>query len=272
MSTIESAYLKAKKQKGDKDFSSEDELSPGRSFASPESREAHELVSSRKEISKMKQESAYTSEELSKRRLIYATMSDTILLNSYRNLRTKLLATSESNNFLTLVTSVTPNGGSSLVAANLASTFAFDEGKTSLLIDANIHHPVLNSLLEVDVDKGLIDFLEAEDWDGSEIIYDTRIPRLRLIPSGLVRENSAEYFTSKKMKQFIEQLVSRYPDRYPIIDAPSITFSADTRILVDLCERVILVVPYGQCTEEEVKSAAKAIGREKLAGIVLNQF
>ncbi|MET1256768.1 polysaccharide biosynthesis protein [Aliikangiella maris] len=271
MNIIESAYLKAKKNSGDEAFTDED-VNSNRGFAAPESREAHELVSSRKQISKMKQEPPYTNAELADRRLIYAKMSDTILLNSYRNLRTKLLATSDSNNFLTLVTSVTPTGGSSLVAANLAATFAFDEGKTSLLIDANIHHPVLNKLLSVNVDKGLIDFLEAEDWDGGEIIYDTRIPRLRLIPSGLVRENSAEYFTSKKMKVFIEHLISRYPDRYPIIDAPSIAISADTRILVDLCDRVLLVVPYGQCTEEEVKRAAKAIGREKLAGIVLNQF
>ncbi|TQV88879.1 polysaccharide biosynthesis protein [Aliikangiella coralliicola] len=274
MSIIESAYLKSKKDKGDAldEEKREEILAPGGEFSVPRKKEAQDLVSSRKEISRMSQEAVFEQNDYLSKRLIFSNMPDTILLNKYRNLRTRLLATSETENFVTLVTSVLPGGGSSLVAANLATTFAFDEAKTAMLIDANIHHPTLNSLLEVNAEKGLIDYLESEDWKEDEILYETRIPRLRFVPSGLVRENSAEYFTSERMKSFMHHLVSRYPDRYPIIDAPSIAYSADTQILTELCDKVILVVKYGQCSEEEIRKAALAIGREKFAGIVLNQF
>jgi len=277
MSKIESAFLKAMKET-QQGKSSQDE--PKESildkfdYAVPRKKETKDLVSSRKQISKMSQDELFKTIDFHDKRLIFSGMKDKILLNKYRNLRTRLLASCPEGktNFITLVTSVVPKGGSSLIATNLASAFAFDEGKTATLIDANIQSPALNRLLDVETEKGLTEYLESEDWSVNEVLYKTSIPRLRFVPSGLVRENSAEYFTSDKMKEFVSELVKRYPDRYPIIDAPSISESADTRILIELCDRVILVVPYGNCTEEEIKYAALAIGEEKLAGVVLNQF
>jgi len=226
----------------------------------------------REKIASMSQGKLFSLSELVDRHLVYAGMSDAVLLNKYRNLRTKLLTRAENENFITLITSATPDSESSLVAANLAATFAFDESKTTILIEANIRNPGLNQLLEVNAKKGLIDFLQHDNLSEEEILYETPVERLRLVPSGIAKENSSEYMSSEKMRRFLKQMVSRYPNRYPIIDAPSIVDSADTQILVDLCDQVILVVPYGKCTQEEVKYAATAIGKNKLAGIVLDEF
>jgi capsular exopolysaccharide synthesis family protein len=238
----------------------------------PKKKETSELVSSRTRISKMSQSDLYSAKELADRQLISANMKDTLLLDQYRNLRTKLLAVSEKSNFITLVTSVVPDDSSCLVAANLAATFALDGAKTATLIEANVQNPILDSVFDMKGEKGLIDYLEAEDNNCDQILHKSRVKRLRFVPSGLVRENSAEYFTSNKMKEFIDELVSRYPDRFPIINAPSIINSADARILAEMCDLVILVVPYGKCTEEEINHASFAIGEKKLSGIVLNQF
>jgi protein-tyrosine kinase len=273
MSILEKAYLKSLSQNSeDNEQKSEEELLAITNQSPLPKKDTSEIVSSRKGISRMSQKESFTRAQLMEKRLIFANMKDAMLLDRYRNLRTKLLSLSKKENFITLVTSVVNDPGSSLVAANLAATFALDEAKTSMLIEANILNPVLNSLFEINQQAGLIDYLEADNWGGSEILYKTGVPRLRFVPSGLPRENSAEYFTSDKMNAFIQQLLVRYPDRYPIIDAPSITHSADARILIDLCDKVILVVPYGKCTEEEIMHAALSIGEEKLAGIVLNQF
>ncbi len=230
------------------------------------------LGSSRNQISMMVQERVFSESELLSKGIVHSSMKDSVLLNKYRNLRTRLLATTEKENFVTLVTSVLPQSGNSLVATNLAATFAFDEGKTSLLIDANINNPELHSILDVNSELGIIDYLESDEINSSGILYETPIPRLRLLPSGKARVNAAEYFTSEKMKDLLKDLLERYPERFPVIDAPSITQSADTRILIDLCDKVILVIPYGRCSEEEIRYAAIAIGQEKLAGVVLNEF
>jgi len=277
MSILEKAYLKSlSENENDKDKkiprkSDEDLLGINNEVTVPK-KNTQELVSSRKGISRMRQDGYFSTQELAEKRLIHANMKDTRLLDRYRNLRTKLLSLCKKENFITMITSVVPENDSSLVAANLAATFALDEAKTAMLIEANIHNPLLNNLFEYRHQAGLIDYLEAEKWQAGEVLCKTGVQRLRYVPSGLPRENSAEYFTSDRMRDFISELVSRYPDRYPIINAPSIMDSADARILIDLCDKVVLVVPYGKCTEEEIMHAAVSIGEEKLAGIVLNEF
>jgi Mrp family chromosome partitioning ATPase len=106
--------------------------------------------------------------------------------------------------------------------------------------------------------------------DVDEIIHPVGIERLRIIPSGGRREIPSEYFTSLKMKQLIESIKQRYRERYIILDAPPMTESADTQILAELCDYIVLVVPYGRVTESQVDVCAKAIGEKKLVGIVFN--
>ena len=241
----------------------------------PSTRERHEIASSRTSISRMAIGLKFSKEELRERRLLQADMTDGVLLDRYRNIRTKLLARSKNDtgdNFITLVTPVIPYSDSSLVAANLAAVFSLDEAKTSILVEANVNDPKLNDLFYNEKNKGLIEYLESDEVDMSSMILKTGVPRLCFVPSGLSKENSAEYFTSQKMKRFIKELLTRYPDRFPIVNSGSVINSADTRILVALCDVVVLVIPYGMCSDEEVMQAALAIGEDKLAGVVLDGF
>ncbi|GAB1257151.1 hypothetical protein NBRC116494_16530 [Aurantivibrio plasticivorans] len=286
MSKLESAFSKALREHAQKESGGVDQHAAADNLAASDSQPVSEetskavskarmkdIVSAKSQIKNMSHRLLLSEEEMAAKRLIYPRMKDKELLNIYRNLRTKLLASSASSNFTTLVTSVVSGGGSSLVSANLAATFAFDEGKTSLLIEGNVHTPSLAGLFELDNEKpGLMDCLESEELHVADILYETGVPRLRFMPSGRSQENSAEYFTSEKMKSVIGEVVERYPERYPIIDAPSINESADARILLELCDRVILVIPYGLCTTDQIKAAAQIIGKQKLAGVVLNQF
>ena len=93
---------------------------------------------------------------------------------------------------------------------------------------------------------------------------------MRLIPSGARREISSEYFTSLKMRRLLEALKARYAERYVVLDAPAVTESADSRILAELADYVLLVVPYGKVSEAQILAAARAIGAQKLVGVVFN--
>jgi len=286
MSILEKAFLKAMSLEGE-DANPEQITNNKRTDSSqkdaaldrldvkldkPRAVEAHDIVNSRQGISQMSEVKRFTTEQLNEKRLIHTSMKDKQLLDRYRNIRTKLLAGSNKQNFVTLVTSVKSSKSQGLIAGNLAATFSLDEAKTSMLIEADISNPSLNSLFEMNDNKGLIDYLESDNWESNEVLQKTGIPRLRFVPSGLHRENSAEYFTSSKMSEFVNELLNRYPDRYPIINSPCVINSADTRILIELCEKIILVVPYGKCSDEEIMQAALAIGEKKLAGVILDGF
>ncbi len=267
MSTVEKAFLKSLEDKGLDDVESQLNIP-----AVPQKQDAKKIASSRKSISNMKQNTKYSESELLKRKLIYANMKDKELLNQFRNLRTRLLRHCNNQNFVTLVTSVVPDEDTSLVSANLAACFALDESKTSMLIEAHINEPRINEIFDLSKRPGIIDFLEGEDCDTENYLHKTGVSRLRVVPSGHRRENASEYFTSDKMHQFIKELVTRYPDRFPIINTPSILHSADARILLDMCDQALLVVPYGKCSEEDIFKAVLTIGQDKLAGILLNNF
>lgn len=223
-----------------------------------------------KQIARMQEPRRLTPDDLDERRIIYPDSRDRKTVNRFRDLRTRLLEVSGGNNFTMVVTGAAPGAGTSFMALNLAASFAFDQAKTALLIDCNLHEPTLHSMLDILPESGLTDFLEDPDFDIARIIYPTGIPRLRLIPAGSRRESPSEFFTSFRMKQFLQAIRRRYPDRYIILDTSSIEESPDARILTELCDYSMLVVPHGRVTGAQVEDATRALHNDKFVGAVLN--
>lgn len=223
-----------------------------------------------KQIVRMQEPRQLTPADMDERRIIYPDSSNTRLVNHFRNLRTKLLERSGGNNFTLVVTGAKPGAGSSFVALNLAAAFAFDHAKTALIIDCNLRKPALHSTLDIIPEAGLTDFLDDPDFDISRTLYPTGIPRLRLIPAGSRRETPSEFFTSFRMRQFVQAVRRRYPDRFIVLDTASISESPDARILTELCDYAMLVVPHAGMTASAAEQAASALDPEKFVGAVLN--
>ncbi len=224
----------------------------------------------REEIACMVDSEVIGGHELAENKIIFPDMRDNRVVDTFRDLRTKLIQKGGSGNMVLLVTSVSAGNGGTFVARNLGVSFSFDESKTALLVDCNLRHPSPIRKGAVEMSHGLTDYLESEDMPVEKIIYPIGIPRLRVIPPGARREIPTEYFTSMKMRRLLEALKQRYSERYVILDAPAITESADTRILTELADYVLLVVPYGKVTKSQIIAAARAIGAQKLAGVIFN--
>ena len=223
-----------------------------------------------KQIARMEEPRRLTREDLDERRIVYPESPNRKVVNRFRELRTRLLEISKGNNFAVVVTGAVPGAGASFVALNLAASFAFDHAKTALLIDCNLREPVLHSQLDLVPETGLTDFIEDPDLDIGSIIYPTGIPRLRLIPAGSRRESPSEFFTSFRMKQFLLAVRRRYPDRFIILDTCSVGDSPDARILAEICDYGLVVVPHGRATMEQVHYAASAFAEDRLVGVVIN--
>ncbi len=209
--------------------------------------------------------------QLEERRLIHREDSVRRQSDAFREIRTRLLSIAGRQNFVTLVVSVSPRSGGSFVTRNLAAAFAFDEAKTSLLIDCNMRYPSQHKALGVEPSSGgLIDFLEQPSMGIEPVLYHTGIPRLRLIPAGRARENSGEYFSSFRMSTMLDSLRCRYPDRYLFLDGPAIKGSPDARILSDLADFVVVVAGYGRDTPAAISQAVTNFDPEKMAGVVFN--
>jgi protein-tyrosine kinase len=223
-------------------------------------------------IARISEPHPLASRTLEERRLVHQNDSVRKHADSFREIRTRLLAMGGDQNFVTMVAAVSPGSGASFVARNLAAAFAFDDTKTSLLIDCHLRHPAQHTALAVKpANGGLIDYLDHPSLGIEKILYHTGIPRLRLIPTGTQREMGGEYFSSFRMRAMLDSLRSRYPDRYLFLDGPAVRGSPDARMLADLADFVVLVVGYGRDTPATISKAVGNFDPNKLAGVVFNQ-
>ena len=225
----------------------------------------HESI---KEIARMKNDNLLTVKQLSDLKVISTDMHDEKIANSYRDLRTKIIQRSVGTNAVILITSCVAGDESAMATINMATAFSFDESRTSLIVDCDFHKSKIEKILDVKVGSGLIDYLEDDSITQESIIHDSGIKRLRIIPAGKSREVETEYFTSIKMKGLINSVFSRYPDRHVFINSRPIVESADTRILADMSNYVLLVVPYGKATPHKISEAVRQIDPGKFLGVV----
>lgn len=225
------------------------------------------------EMANMEEARLFTDRELELLGVVHPRLKNRPLVDSMRQLRTKLYTLNPTENFSVMVCPVVPEGGGSFVATNLAATIAFDKAKTSLLVDANLNGVIMPRLLKLigrEHALGVSDYLENPSLGIENIVSPSGIPRMRCVPIGSQPENSAEHFTSARYQQMMHDIKVRYDNRYVVVDGPALSTSTDARILSDLCDYTVLVVPYGKVTPGTLDAWVDEIDEHKLAGIVIN--
>jgi Mrp family chromosome partitioning ATPase len=228
-------------------------------------------VSTGRSLSVRHQTQALTPAQMEDRALIRRGAAAQPEVDAFREIRTRLLAMT-SNNFVALVAPVSAGCGGSFVARNLAAAMAFDVTKSALLIDCDLRYPSQHTTLRINpASGGLIDYLENPDSDISDVLYETGVPGLNLIPAGTSREAGTEYFTSVRMRLMLDSIRGRHPDCYLFLDSPPVRNAPEARILADLADVVVLVAGYGQDTPEAIAQAAANFDPEKFAGVVFNK-
>ncbi len=133
----------------------------------------------------------------------FVTPSDvnTKTIEEYRNIKRPLVynafgagSVGIARSNLILVTSSVPGEGKTFTAINLALSIANERDKKVLLIDADVARPSVSKALGIYSPSrpGLIDYLEDESIDYSEIELSTNLPGLRIIPAGKLHKYSTE--------------------------------------------------------------------------------
>lgn len=227
----------------------------------------------RADLANMEEARLFSDRQLDVLGIIHPRSKNRDMVDAMRQLRTKLYSLKPEGNFSVLVSSVVPEGGGSFVSLNLAATIAFDKAKTSMLVEANLHTPVLHRLMKLvgrEDAHGLLDYLERPELGIEHIVSPSGIPRMRVVPIGSHHEISAEHFTSARYKQLMLDIKERYDNRYVIVDGPAMNTSADARILSEICDYTVLVIPYGGVTPGALDAVIDEIDERKLAGIVMN--
>ncbi len=192
-------------------------------------------------------------------------------LESYKMLRTRILQVMDSNSWTTFAVSGASNrAGSSLISVNLAISIAMELDQTVLLVDANLNSPAIHTMLDIETDEGLGDYL-LHDRPVHELLINPSIERLVVLPAGKPVLNSTEILRSPKMIQLVDELKNRYPSRIIIFDMPPILTQADALSFSPYVDSVLLVVDEGHTKTDELKHAAELLKDVNVLGSVFNK-
>ena len=190
---------------------------------------------------------------------------------SYRGIRTSIEFSNLDKEMKVInVTSSMQGEGKTTVITNLAVSFANLEKKV-LLLEGDLRNPSVHRMFNISNINGLTDIL-LNNKNFAECVHCTEVKNLHILTCGAVPPNPSEILSSKKMKDFINELREYYD--YIFIDTPPIGIVTDAGIISTYSDGCVFVVGSKQCDIEMAKIAKKRLEDvgANIIGAVLNKF
>ncbi|MBI3696995.1 MAG: polysaccharide biosynthesis tyrosine autokinase [Acidobacteria bacterium] len=160
------------------------------------------------------------------------------LVEAYRTLRSSVLLGWEESMRRILITSPQPRDGKTTISLHLAWSLA-QLGRRVLLIDADMRKPSCASLLGIESEKGLSDYLEG-NAEQDQILLPTSVDNLWLVPAGRSHPEASDLLYSPRFPALLHEAGARWD--HVVIDSPPSLALSDARTISRLVEAVILVV------------------------------
>jgi capsular exopolysaccharide synthesis family protein len=173
-----------------------------------------------------------------------------------------------------LITSATSGEGKSLLAVNLAISFA-QEGNRTCLVDADVQKGERHALEEAvklawEPQAGLAGFLDGVVELDQVLVPCLELSNLSFIGSGGRSANPPRALRSERARSLFESLQNEYD--VVITDAPPLLPVVDAAILSGYCRAVIQVVRHGFTRRGELEESVRRLRHvgAPVVGMILN--
>jgi len=175
------------------------------------------------------------------------------------------------NGNLVMVTSALPGEGKTFTSLNLALSIALEYDNTVLLVDGDVAHPTMPSLLGAPNSPGLLDLLTRDDVDVADALVKTNVEKLSLLPAGSRHRRSTELLASEQMASLLRELATRYSDRIIVFDSPPLLATTEARVLATLMGQIVMVVAADSTSQYAVSQALATIENCEIVLMMLNK-
>ena len=190
------------------------------------------------------------------------------VIEAFRTIRLNLAHTMGEGRGMLTISSPSPGDGKSLVASNLALSFA-ESGYRTLLIDGDTRRGELHRTFGQERRPGLLDYLTGE-LAMADLLRATSHKMLTLITSGSRKRNGPELLGNAAMRELLTAMRERFD--VVIVDSPPLGAGIDPFVLGTLTGNMILVMRSG-ATERDMAEAKLEIVDQlpiRLIGAILN--
>jgi protein-tyrosine kinase len=183
-----------------------------------------------------------------------------------RVIRTNLDYMEENEPFCLLVTSPNYQEQKYFISAKLAMSIA-EQGKKVLLVDANMRHPSLHTLFQLNNTIGLTNLLSKEAY--SQVpAQETFVEGLSVLTTGLVPMNASPLWVSSKIKEVINLLETQYD--VVVFEGPEFMSVSDSQVLAAYCDGIVLVIRANKTKKVDVLHTKNTLERanKKILGVI----
>jgi len=169
-----------------------------------------------------------------------------------------------------MVTSARPGEGKTFISLNLALAFASERDVKALLVDVDTQHSSLQTILGISSELGIVDVL-AGNHELSEVLIQTNVPNLMVLPSGRGGPHVPELFSSNQMAILMAEMTRRFADRYIIIDTPPCMASSDAAALAPLVGQIVFIVEAHHTQQMEIEASLSMLSACSRISLLLNK-
>lgn len=192
-----------------------------------------------------------------------------IVSNEFKRIKVNVeYASEEKNNNCYLITSPAAGEGKTLIASELAITFA-KEGKKVLLIDSAVHSSSVHSIFNLDNNDGLTNVL-AGQTKLEDALKESMLERLSILTAGELVYSVEKLYQSTAMNKLLSDVKNKFD--YVFIDSMPVNDSMLSKIIAGKSDGCILVIKSHSTDREKAVEAKKAleIAHADLVGVIVN--
>ena len=155
---------------------------------------------------------------------------NTLMSETFRNVRTNLQFMLENDQKVILVTSTVSGEGKSFISANLATSLSL-LGKKVVIVGLDIRKPGLNKVFNIPrKEQGITQYLANPEKNLMELVQPSDVSKnLYILPGGAVPPNPTELLARDGLDKAIEVLKKNFD--YVILDTAPIGMVTDTLLI-----------------------------------------
>ncbi len=168
-----------------------------------------------------------------------------------------------------LITSATPGEGKSTAIIHLAIAHA-EQGKKTLIIDADLRRPSIHKKLNLNGSLGLSNVLLGEFRWKETIVKNEQWPDLDVVPSGTASRRASDLVGSMMM-DILDEASKEYD--LILVDAPPLLGFAEAMQVAKSVDGVVVMARAGQTSRRAVATVLATLKRLRanVIGLVLNE-
>src|SRR5579859_1107861 len=168
------------------------------------------------------------------------------------------------------VTSGGMGEGKTLVSGNLALTFAKGSHSRVLLVEGDLHNPMLASLFGQGKLPGLIDWWSGAMQDIDHSLHQLQDLPLWFLPAGGTYEQPSAILQSPRFAECFAQLSRQFD--WIVVDSTPMAPMVDVNLWSRLVDGTLVVVREGVAPVKALKEGLASLDNPKLIGVVFNEI